>query len=134
MSSRGVFLIPFTCLVVFGAWALADAKVDRREKLETAIPEGVRLLEAKEYATFIKHFAEPDQLKKATRDTSLEAFAKEFGQEKAAILLKVLKSIKDTKPAFSADGKKATYNLKDDVAGKKTITFVKVDKYWYIQN
>lgn len=54
--------------------------------------------------------------------------------EKAATLLKVLEDIKDTKPTFDKTETKATYTLTQTIGNKKTITFKKVEKYWYIQN
>jgi hypothetical protein len=112
----------------------ADPKDDPREELESAIPEAIRLLEAKEYVTFLKNFVAPVHLKKLAEKGSLEEFAKEFGRTKSGRLLKVLKSIKDAKPELGDEGKKATFKLKEEVEGKKTIVFVKVDKFWYIQN
>lgn len=112
----------------------ADSQADRREKLETAVPEGIRLLEAKDYVAFLKNFASPEDLKKFTEKTPLDEFAKEFGLEKAPRLLEVLKSIRDVKPTLELDGTKATYALKEPIGGKKVIIWVKIGKYWYIHN
>ncbi len=111
-----------------------DVKAESRETLETLIPEGIRILEAKEYKTFVEIFVPPDELKKITEGTSLEEFAKTFGERKAPRLLEILKEIKGTKPSLDDNGTKATFVLKEEKDGKKAITFVKVDKYWYIQN
>jgi hypothetical protein len=111
-----------------------DPKPDPREKLETAIPEGIKLLTAKEFQPFIEKFVAPDDLKEITKRTTVEEFAKRFGEEKAETLLKVLENIKDTKPTFDKTGTKATYTLTQTIGNKKTITFKKVEKYWYIQN
>jgi hypothetical protein len=46
----------------------------------------------------------------------------------------VLENIKDTKPTFDKTETKATYTLTQTIGNKKTITFKKVEKYWYIQN
>jgi hypothetical protein len=128
MITCRLFLVAFSCVALVAASSAADAKADPREKLETAIPEGIRLLEAKEYAKFLKNFVSPDVLKKLTEKQTLEEFAKEFGEEKAARLLKALQTIKDAKPELDADGKKATYKLKE-----RPLIFVKIDKYWYIE-
>lgn len=111
-----------------------DPKPDPREKLETAIPDGIKLLTAKEFKPFIEKFVAPDDLKEITKKTTIEEFAKRFGEEKAATLLKVLENIKDTKPTFDKTETKATYTLTQTIGNKKTITFKKVEKYWYIQN
>ena len=111
-----------------------DVKPESREALETAIPEGIRLLEAKEYEAFVEIFVPPADLKKITEGTSLEKFAKRFGERKAPRLLEIFKEIKGTKPSLDDNGTKATFALKEEKDGKKAITFVKVDKYWYLKN
>src|SRR6476620_10429903 len=86
---------------------------DPREKLETAIPEAVRLLEKKQYKEFLKKFLAPDDLKEATKEVTLDKLAEEFGKKKAAALLKAFKQLKGIKPTMETNGKKVTYRLKD---------------------
>lgn len=116
------------------AWAdKAPTKDDpnaKREKVETAVAEMARMLEAKEYKKAVETFMTPDELKKVP---DLDKLIEGFSGEKAEKLLQVLKSLKDAKPVMSDDDKKATYELKEEIAGKKEIVFVKVDKYWYIK-
>ena len=116
------------------ATAAPAPKANPREKLETAITEAIRLLEAKEYATVLKNFVTPDDLKAITEKIPLDELAKQFGEGKADRLLKVLKSIEDVKPTFDKEGKTATFKLKAEADGKKTISWVKIGKYWYIQD
>ena len=123
-------IAPFVVLPVFAD----DVKPDPRENLNTAIPEAIRLLEAKEYKAFLKSFVIPDDFKRITATKSLEEFAKAFGERKGLKLLKVCKVIKDAKPTLDDTGTKATFAIKEVLAGKKSITFVKVKKHWYIQN
>jgi len=123
--------------VVLSCWSLAaeEAKPEARERVETAITEGIRLLEAKQYEAFVKAFVPPDDLKKVTEKKPLNEFVDKFAEKKAPHLLDILKSIKDTTPTLSADGTSATFALKKDLATvKEDITFKKIDKYWYIQN
>jgi hypothetical protein len=134
MRTTRVIFAALAAVVGFAALVTAQAKADPREKLETAIPKAIRLLEAKEYETFLKTFIAPDDFKKVTKDVSLEEFAMRFGKDHAATLLQVLKAVKGTKPTLDPDGTKATF--KHDIKGapKDSITFVKVDNFWYIQN
>ncbi len=125
--------------VLVGVWgcaalAMAQEKADPREKLETAIPEAIRLLEAKEYETFLKTFVAPDDMKKCLKDGSLAEFARNFAEDKAANLLLILKAIKDQKPALDAEEKKATFKHEIKSAAKDVLIFAKVEKFWYIQN
>jgi hypothetical protein len=126
-------LIPIAFLFVSPAFA-NDDEPEKREQLETAIPEGIRLLEAKEYELFLQSFVSPDELKDVTGGTSLAEFAKKFGERKAPRLLEVLKEIKDVKPVLDEAKAEATFAFKKEIGGKKSITFQKVDKYWYIKN
>ena len=93
-----------------------------------------RLLEAKKYATFLKYFFPPADLKEALQTASFEEIVEEFVEEKADRVLSMLKSLKHKRPTFSADGKKATYPISMRGSTIKTVTFVKLGKYWYIQN
>ncbi len=112
----------------------ADPKPDPREKLETAVPEAIRLLEEKEYVNFLKKFVPPADLKEITKQKTIDEFAKTFEAEKAENLMNVLTAIKDEKPKLNADKKEAVFDLKEEIDDKKSITFKKVGKYWYIQN
>ncbi len=111
-----------------------EVKVERLEKLETAIPEGIRLLEAKEYTLFMKSFAKPDDLKRVLEKESMDEFAKRFGETRGAILLSILKDFKDVKPKMDETGTKATYPVKTEGSPKKEMTFTKIEKRWYIEN
>jgi hypothetical protein len=125
--------ILITSIAAIGAFA-DDVATDPLETLETAIPEGIRLLEAKEYKVFVESFVIPSELKKIAAGTSLEEFAKTFGERKATRLLEVLQEIKDADPTLDETGTKATFALKEEEVGKESITFIKVEKRWYIQN
>lgn len=120
-------------LLALGVGA-AESPPERYKSLETAIPEGIRLLEAKEYATFLKNFVEPEHFKKVTQSVPLEKFAERFGEGKAAAMLEVLKSIREAKPTLDPSGTKATYTLKEPVGTKGAIIWVKVEDHWYIRN
>lgn len=109
-------------------------KPESREKLETLITEGIQLLEAKNYKGFIELYLLPAELKKHTKGISLEEFAKRFGEQEAPHLIECLKEIKGTKPSLEDNGTKATFAWKPQKGGVVWITFVKVDKYWYIAN
>ena len=112
----------------------ADDKQAWREKLETVIPEGIRMLEAKEYVPFIKAMVEPEQLGKLTENGPVDEFAERFAKRKAADLLKVLKDIKGRTPSMEENGTVASYEVNVEGFSKKAIKFRKIDKYWYIMN
>lgn len=117
-----------------GMSSAEDKKPDPREKPETAVAEAIRLLEKKEHVDFLKKFVAPDDLKGLTKRITFDQFAKEFAGEKADKLLKALKQVEDGKPELDKEMKEAVFKLKEDVGEKDSITFKKVDKYWYIKN
>jgi len=134
MRSLGLGVSVLAIVFTLVGIASADEKPNPREKPETAIVEGIRLLEGKEYVAFLKAFVPPAELKTMTNKETLEELAKKFGDKKAARLLKVLKMAKEVKPTMDANGTKATYDLKEAINGKKTITLIKIEKCWYVQN
>lgn len=122
-------------LLSFATAALGkDDLPDPREKLETAVPAAIRLLEAEQYEEFLTKFVSPADLKIITARVPMDEFVKGFGERKAAQLLKVLKAIEDIKPELDAAGTTAKFVFKEEIDGKKSMTFLKVDKYWYIRN
>lgn len=129
------FLAPVVALaatLTFGFAALPD---DVRGNLDKLVPETVRLLEAKDYATVLEALVPPADFKKITAETPLADFAKEFGKEKAGQLLAVLKSLQDKKPKLSEDGNTATFDLPENpVFPKNAITFTKIEGRWFINN
>ncbi len=134
MKLHRMMFVLFACAAFSAPLSAAGVKDEAREKVETAIPEGIRLLEAKEYAVFLKAFVPPELLGRLTEKTTLEEFAKQFSEQKGPRLLKALQSIKGTKPLLSDDGLKATFKPKDDTGKERTLVFVKIGKYWYIGN
>ena len=108
-------------------------KVDPREHLPTAISEGIRLLEAKEYLAFLKVFVPPEELAQRERREDIAAFAEKFGQ-KAPLLLVALKEAQQGKPVMQKEGTVASFELTAREGGPKTLRFEKIGKYWYIAN
>lgn len=109
----------------------AATKPDPRERLDTAIAEGIRLLEAKEYAKFLTLFVPPEVL--ASRGP-IEQFAAEFATRRGPLALDAFKQIQNVKPTMSADGMTAVYDVTPRPDGGPTsMTWGKIGKYWYIQ-
>lgn len=109
------------------------AKADPRENLDTAIAESIRLLEAKEHATFLKTFIEPEML--ASRRDTFEEFVASFAGERADRLLAMLKHTRTLKPVTSAEGTIATYQPDPNAGvGTRSLRWEKTGKYWYIAN
>lgn len=119
--------------LLVGAQAPAPAKADPRENLDTAITEAIRLLEKKDYAAFLTTFSEPGRM--AKRRDSIQEFAAEFGRERAALVLDMLKHIQKAKPTMSENGTVATFAIDPKLTGgRDNVRWRKTERYWYIDN
>lgn len=126
---------PAVALVATFTFSYAAVPDDVRGDLGRLVPEAIRLLEAKEFATVLETLVPPDEFKKITADKPIAEFAAMFGEKKAASLLAVLKTVKDLKPVISADGVTATYALPENPEfPKKEMVFTKIEGRWYIKN
>ena len=128
-------LRPAVALLATFAFSLATVPDDVRGNLEKLVPETIRLLEAKEFATVLETLVPPDEFKKITAERPIAEFAAKFGENKAASLLAVLKAVKDRKAKVSEDGNTATFDLPEipDVP-RKTLVFAKIEGRWFIKN
>lgn len=129
-----VVLCCLTGASLASAESQSESTADPRENLATAVPEAIRLLEAKEHRKFIESFVAPADLKKVLEKGSLDDLVKGFGERKADRLLQFLTAIKSEKPMLDPSGTKATYEAKEPIGGKTRLEWEQVDKYWYIRN
>lgn len=103
--------------------------------LETAVPHGVKLLEAKRYKEFLETFVHPDDLAKLPPGQTLDDIAASFGQgDKASVMLAVFRSIRGEPPTLSEQGALATYKVTVKDAPRDEIEFTRRDGRWYIRN
>lgn len=119
--------------------SLAQSKSDQaspQSKLETAIAEAVRLLEAKEYKKFLESFVAPEDLKRITEQVPLEVLAEQFGRERAGHVLKVLRSIEKAKPQIDPNSREASFTIEQglQLPGREKMVFIQVGGLWYIRN
>jgi hypothetical protein len=133
-TTRLLTLLLCGCLLSVQTTRADEDKNAWREKVDTAIAGGIKLLEAKDYAGFLKAFVEPEMMEKFSKDGSIDEFAKMFGEKKGPQLLEVLKKIKYMKPTMEQDGKVASFDVEIEGTSKKGIKFRKIEKYWYIIN
>ncbi|MEQ8786836.1 MAG: hypothetical protein RIC55_11080 [Pirellulaceae bacterium] len=105
-----------------------------RLQVRTAIEDGIRLLEAKEFKTFIERYAHPMDLKKILKEKSVDELAKEFQESNAEKLLVVLQMIRRDTPEMSEDGRQAVFKLKAEGLPRDGIRYEKSGDFWYIRN
>lgn len=109
-----------------------------RSKLDTALTEAIRLLEAKDYVGFIKEFAPPDALPPGMPPGMLDQIAPMIIQQPDFVkqmgeMLDTLKSIGSQKavPTMGDDGNTATYTTTAADGSKQTMVFKKANGVWY---
>lgn len=127
----------FVAILLVASSSIVGADPDPREKISTAIDEGIRLLEAKEHLEFVKKFAHPDDIKELldNEGLSLEELAEKFGEKGAAELLAVLKYVKaNGPPSYNEQKTKATFSIDKAEFRQKTLQFEKKGSYWYVRN
>lgn len=119
------------CLLMFVASPQTGSKPSPRENAETAVGEAIRVLESKDYKTFLLQFVPPDQVK--ARGESAEALAAwvDLFSRRAGSLLEAFKYARSQTPAYDQAKTTATFPLKGDV-GPKTLKMVKIGQYWYL--
>ena len=89
----------------------AAAKPGPRENVETAVVEAIRLLEAKDYKTFLPQFVPPDDYKvMVPTPEALDTTAERFGPRSERLLI-ALREASTLKPTFDAAKTSATYTL-----------------------
>ena len=130
------FVVPVVllCLNVFAATPQRAAKPRARQTPETAVAEAVRLLEAKQYETFLTEFLPPEQLKsRAGTPEALKALAQDFSSRVDRIL-PLLKSASTQKPTYDEAKTTATFQGIGASEGLPPLRLIKIGEYWFIAN
>jgi len=109
-----------------------DLDSPRREPA-TAVTNALQLLEKKDYVGFLKTYMRPNDLKQMTASRSIETFAAEFGERRAAKLVTILREASTLQPLVDAGRTRADYNFAKPVEGEATLSLRKIDGYWYIR-
>jgi hypothetical protein len=109
---------------------------DPRREPATAIAEGIRLLEAKDYVTFVKTCFRPSEVEELTKKFgTVEDVAKALEKAgKPAQLLEVLKAASTLTPTLNATGTRADYKFEKPVAGANRLSLAKVGDLWYLRD
>jgi hypothetical protein len=123
-------LVALLCASVVPAFG---QKIDPRREPATAVAEAIRVLERKDYATFLQTFARPEELKELLASKKIEEVAAEFGKEKAADILIALKAAAKMTPTLSREGTRADYRFEKPIGGESRITLEKIGEYWYFR-
>jgi hypothetical protein len=104
-----------------------------RTQPESAVKEGIRLLEASKYAEFLKTFARPSEVEEMVAKRPMDELAAEFGEKRAPDLLAALRAAATMKPTISAEGTRAEYSFEKPFGRERRISMVKIGEFWYFR-
>ncbi len=121
-------------LCVSGAAAVDAQTTNPRTQPESAIKEGIRLLEAKKFAEFAKTFVRPSELEELLAKQPLEELVVEFEKRRAADLLAVLRAASAMKPTLNEERTRAVYTFEKPVGGERRLQLEKIGEFWYLRD
>jgi hypothetical protein len=111
--------------------SLSAAKVNpETARLRRRIDTAIAMLTAREHRAFLEAFVEPEYL----AHKSVDAIIEDFAEDKADLLLSVLKEIKNKTPKYTENGTVATYKIRKRRDTHPAINFILVDGVWYLRN
>ncbi len=120
-------------IVVLAPFVQVAQTSNPRTQPETAVKEGIRLLEAGKHAEFLKTFARPSEVEELVAKRSIEELAAEFGEKRAPDLLAALRAASTMKPTMSAEGTRAEYSFEKPFGRERRISMVKIGEFWYLR-
>lgn len=103
--------------------------------LKNSVSQAITMLETKDYVAFLRRFVRPQDMEHLLKEcTTLEQCAEAFAEEKAGLLLQVLRKVKNGKPKMNRRENTATFTIPNIKEGKSKIIWEQVQGIWYIRN
>jgi hypothetical protein len=125
------------CLGILAIPAQQTPKPSPRENVETTVVEALRVLESKDYRTFLQSYFPPEWVKaKLAEPGGLNAWVDVFVAHSLGNVLQHLKQASTLKPTYNEAKTLAIFPLtiQDGTASfTKNYKMVKVGRYWYIE-
>ena len=145
MSYQNTLLFPLLMCVILATTAVPSAihaaggdyimRDTALVSLKSSIGQAITMLQAKNYVQFLQRFVRPADMEALLKDcTTLEQCAEAFAEEKAGLLLQVLRKIKNRKPKMDRAENTATFTIPSPGTGKSKIIWEQVQGVWYIRN
>jgi len=125
------------CLNMFAVPLQVTPKPSPRENVETTVVEALRVLESKDYRTFLQEFFPPESVKDMLAQFGgIDAWVDTFVAHSLGNVLQHLKQARTVKPTYD-EAKTTAFFLLTIQDGTATFTknykMVKVGRYWYIE-
>jgi hypothetical protein len=108
------------------------SKPPLRENAEASLREALRLIEAKDYRTFLLEFMPPEFVKTRTKSAAaLDEWVEYFAKQGVVYTLPKIKEASKVTPTYDEAKTTATFPLKE-YDGTKWYKLLKIGKYWYV--
>jgi hypothetical protein len=108
------------------------SKPSLRENAETALREALRLIEAKDYRTFLLQFMPPEMVKTKTKsEAALNEWIEYFATHGVVYTLPKIKEAIRVSPKYDDAKATATFPLKEN-DGTKWFKLIKIGRNWYV--
>jgi hypothetical protein len=100
--------------------------------VKAAIAEGLRLLEAKDFATFLKTFMKPTDLTEhLSKFGTMEKLTAALSRHKeSALLLEKFRAASKVEPTFSGDGVRANFPFDAVIGNDRRLQLEKIGDRW----
>jgi hypothetical protein len=122
---------------MFAVSQQATPKPSPRENVESTVVEGLRLLESKDYRTFLQEYFPPDWVKaKMAEPGGLNAWVDGWVANSLGNVQRHLKQASTVKPTYDEAKTTAIFRLTIQEGKEsfvKNYKMVKVGRYWYIE-
>jgi hypothetical protein len=109
---------------------------DEPRTVKAAIAEGLRLLEAKDVATFLKTFMKPTDLTEhLSKFGTMEKLTAALSRHKeSALLLEKFRAASKVEPTFSGDGVRANFPFDAVIGNDRRLQLEKIGDRWYLND
>lgn len=132
---KQLYLFAFMIFVsIMACKTIQKSQQQARTKIETAIPDMIKMIESEEYTELFNTYVNPKDLKQMTQKQPLNDLIKNFVENgKSEKLLNILKHAQTVKPIYNETKTSAVYK-KETISTKKDLILIKQNGFWYIIN
>lgn len=100
------------------------------------LDNGIRLLEAKDYAGFLRTCLRPSEVEELVEQfETIEKAGEAYAQtDRPAGTLAALKAARAMTPAFTQEGMRAEFAFAQPIGGERRLQLQKIDGRWYLRD
>jgi hypothetical protein len=135
LRDRAVIALAIAAVVVCPGASRA-AQTDASQQVRATLQRGVRLLEAKDYAAFVKELLRPSELDRLmAKFKTIESVAAEIARrDETAPLLERLRAAVTLEPTYRRDGTIASFTFDPPIGRERGLSLEKIGERWYLRD